>query len=118
MDKSLLSSDTRYLAEMSAASRDAVLGFRADRKAEVYKAVNAQLDGFFLKYPGLDKVAKMATINSFLAAAFSYWHFVGFYVVRKDKEGDCLHIGPYQGKVLATGMWTWWREHIQYLCPS
>lgn len=67
--------------------------------------VNEKLDGFFAKYPGIDVTARMATLNSFLATYFPYWHFVGYYVVREIDGSKILHIGPYQGKVLATGAW-------------
>jgi len=101
----------------SEAEREAVVGYSDEKKARVYAGVDADLAGFFAKYPGVDTVGRMATLNSFLAAAFTYWHFVGFYVVRTPppsaagaaaatptEERRVLHIGPYQGKVLATAI--------------
>lgn len=90
------------MSKSTSLDRHLVLGFSTEEKEAAFAKVKAQLEDFFAKYPGLDVYGRMATINSFLACAFPYWHFVGFYCVRQAPT-DILHIGPYQGKVLATG---------------
>lgn len=77
--------------------------------------VEADLAAFFKKYPGIDTVARMSTINSFLKHAFPYMHFVGFYTVMED--GKRLQIGPYNGMVLATAIIAFGRGQCGY-CAS
>jgi putative methionine-R-sulfoxide reductase with GAF domain len=83
--------------------RSMILGFDAATKLAAYQMVNDELDHFFAKYTGLDNVARMATINSFLAVRFPYWHFVGFYVVREVDGERILHIGPVPGEGSSDG---------------
>jgi len=71
-------------------------------KASKYAKLAADLESFFLKYPGVDTTGRMATLNSFLHDAFPAWVFVGFYTVKEP--GRLLQIGPYQGHVLATAL--------------
>lgn len=71
-------------------------------KADIYAKVDADLDGFFDKYKGLDLIACMATLNAFLKRAFPDWHFVGYYMARNETKDTV--IGPYQGDVLATAI--------------
>ena len=75
-------------------------------KASRYAAVSAGLEEFFASpaysaVGGLDLVARMATVASFLKHTFHEWVFCGFYCTRE--EGKWLSVGPYQGDVLATG---------------
>lgn len=72
-------------------------------KASAYDAVESGLEAFFNKYPSVDTCGRMATLASFLAHEHPHWVFTGFYTVLKDRA--MLQIGPYQGKVLATGAW-------------
>lgn len=48
-----------------------------------------------------NEVAKMSTICSILRNTFSYYYWVGFYVVdhskKQEQQGQELVIGPYQG---------------------
>jgi GAF domain-containing protein len=71
-------------------------------KRAAYAKLHADLAAFFARYPGVDTTARMASINSFLHAAFPQWVFVGFYTVKEP--GKLLQIGPYQGHVLATAL--------------
>jgi L-methionine (R)-S-oxide reductase len=102
-------------------------------KAATYAKVEAELSAFFVKYPGVDTVGRMATIkwvarararahartadasDGFNRAApaclcacssFLNWHFKwGFVGFYTVKEaGKTLQIGPYQGRVLATAL--------------
>ena len=94
-------------------------------KIAAFSAVKADLAAFFATeasahadlagapWAGIDTVGRMSLICAFLARAFPSWHFVGFYVVgrKRGRAADAaaaaaaeeeLHIGPYQGDVLAT----------------
>jgi L-methionine (R)-S-oxide reductase len=63
---------------------------KAARYVEVAEMIAAVLDG------EPDRVARMATVSSMLAAAFETFFWTGFYVVDPAK-GNELVVGPYQG---------------------
>ena len=64
-------------------------GDKAERYAAVAEEIAAVLDG------EPNRVARMATVSSMLAATFGHF-WTGFYVVDPDKP-DELVVGPYQG---------------------
>jgi len=63
---------------------------KAARYATVAQEIASVLDG------EPNRVARMATIASMLAASFDHYFWTGFYVVDPDKERE-LVVGPYQG---------------------
>ena len=73
-------------------------------KAEEYEFCERGLAAFFKANPGIDTVARMATVSSYLRHHFPRNYFVGFYTVMRD--GVTLQIGPYTGNgvVLAAGV--------------
>ena len=76
---------------MAEAFNDLTLaGSKAERYAAVAEEIAAVLDG------EPNRVARMATIASMLAATFEHYFWTGFYVVDPDKP-DELVVGPYQG---------------------
>ena len=76
---------------MAEAFNDIVLpAEKASRYAAVAEEIAAVLDG------EPDRVARMATVASMLAASFDNYFWAGFYVVDPAK-GDELVVGPYQG---------------------
>jgi len=60
------------------------------RYAELAETIAAVVDG------EPNRIARMATVSSMLAAAFDHFFWTGFYVVDPAK-GDELVVGPYQG---------------------
>jgi L-methionine (R)-S-oxide reductase len=65
---------------------------RAQRYAAVAQEIAAVLEG------ETNRVARMATIASMLAASFDHYFWTGFYVVDPQKPGE-LVVGPYQGSL-------------------
>ena len=65
-------------------------GDKAARYAEVAEMIAAVLEG------EPDRIARMATVSSMLAAGFDTFFWTGFYLVDPAK-GDELVVGPYQG---------------------
>jgi L-methionine (R)-S-oxide reductase len=65
-------------------------------KAERYGALRVEI-GSVLEGEG-NRVARMATVASMLAAAFDGFLWTGFYVVDPEKPGE-LVVGPYQGSL-------------------
>ena len=65
-------------------------GDKAGRYAALAEEIAAVLDG------EPNRIARMATIASMLAATFDHYFWTGFYVVDPDKPGE-LVVGPYQG---------------------
>ena len=63
---------------------------KAARYAEVAQEIAAVLAG------EPNRVARMATVASMLAASFEHFFWTGFYVVDPDKPRE-LVVGPYQG---------------------
>lgn len=63
---------------------------KAARYATVAQEIASVLDG------EPNRVARMATIASMLAASFEYYFWTGFYVVDPDRDRE-LVVGPYQG---------------------
>ena len=63
---------------------------KADRYAEVAEEIAAVLAG------EPNRVARMATMASMLAASFEHFFWTGFYLVDTDKPQE-LVVGPYQG---------------------
>jgi GAF domain-containing protein len=63
---------------------------KAERYAAVAEEIAAVLDG------EPNRVARMATIASMLAASFDHYFWTGFYMVDPEKERE-LVVGPYQG---------------------
>jgi len=63
---------------------------KAARYAELGETIAAVLEG------EPDRIARMATVSSMLAAAFDTFFWTGFYLVDPAK-GDELVVGPYQG---------------------
>ena len=53
------------------------------RKSACYASVHAAMRRFLRKYPRVDRVGRMATLNSLLYMAFPHMWFVGFYLVDK-----------------------------------
>jgi L-methionine (R)-S-oxide reductase len=64
-------------------------------KAEIYKALNAQIFALIDGEP--DLVANLANITAALKEQFG-WLWVGFYLVKKDE----LVLGPFQGPIACT----------------
>jgi L-methionine (R)-S-oxide reductase len=80
-----------YIAAMAEAfDITALSAGKAERYAEVTTEIAAVLEG------EPDRVARMATVASMLAASFATFFWTGFYVVDPAK-GDELVVGPYQG---------------------
>lgn len=76
---------------MAEAFNDLTLaGSKAERYAAVAEEIAAVLNG------EPNRVARMATVTSMLAATFDHYFWTGFYVVDPDKP-DELVVGPYQG---------------------
>jgi len=75
---------------MAYAARDDRPADKAARYAEIEAEILAVLDG------ETNRTARMATVASMLADAFSDFFWTGFYVVDPDKT-DELVVGPYQG---------------------
>lgn len=63
---------------------------KAERYVALAEEIAAVLDG------EPNRVARMATIASMLAAGFDHYFWTGFYVVDPDKPEE-LVVGPYQG---------------------
>jgi GAF domain-containing protein len=63
---------------------------KAARYAELAEMIAAVVDG------EPNRVARMATVSSMLAATFEHFFWTGFYVVDPDKANE-LVVGPYQG---------------------
>ncbi len=63
---------------------------KADRYGVLLGEIAAVLEG------ETNRVARMATVASLLAASFDTFFWTGFYVVDRDKP-DELVVGPYQG---------------------
>jgi len=63
-------------------------------KAEAYLEVESEILAVLAGEP--NRVARMATVASMLADAFSAYFWTGFYVV-DPQIGDELVVGPYQG---------------------
>lgn len=63
---------------------------KAARYAVVAEEIAAVLEG------EPNRIARMATVSSMLAASFAHFFWTGFYVVDPDKPGE-LVVGPYQG---------------------
>jgi L-methionine (R)-S-oxide reductase len=63
---------------------------KAARYAAVAQEIAAVLDG------EPNRVARMATVASMLAASFDSYFWTGFYVVDPEKDRE-LVVGPYQG---------------------
>ncbi len=63
---------------------------KGERYAAVAEEIAAVLDG------EPNRVARMATVASMLAASFEHYFWTGFYVVDPDKDRE-LVVGPYQG---------------------
>ena len=63
---------------------------KAARYAEVAEEIAAVLEG------EPNRVARMATVASVLAASFEHFFWTGFYVVDPEKPRE-LVVGPYQG---------------------
>ena len=71
-------------------SPDTLAADKADRYRELLAEIRSVLQG------ETNRVARMATVASMLAAAFDTFFWTGFYVV--DPEAvDELVVGPYQG---------------------
>jgi hypothetical protein len=66
------------------------------RKFLCYSAAVESLRKFFAKYPGMDVVARMSTVNVVLKMAFPYMWFVGFYVVRATGENESVRSHIWQ----------------------
>src|SRR3954464_11044816 len=76
---------------MAEAFNDKVLpAEKSQRYAAVAEEIASVLDG------EPNRVARMATVASMLAAAFPQYFWTGFYVVDPEKP-DELVVGPYQG---------------------
>jgi GAF domain-containing protein len=67
--------------------------FTADKAAR-YDEVALEIASVLAGEP--NRVARMATVCSMLAAAFDHYFWTGFYLVDPDKP-DELVVGPYQG---------------------
>ena len=65
---------------------------KAERYAAVAEEIAAVLDG------EPNRVARMATIASMLAASFEHYFWTGFYLVDPDNPRE-LVVGPYQGSL-------------------
>ncbi|WP_310543045.1 GAF domain-containing protein [Phenylobacterium sp.] len=63
---------------------------KAARYATVAQEIASVLEG------EPNRVARMATIASMLAASFEHYFWTGFYVVDPDRDRE-LVVGPYQG---------------------
>jgi len=63
-------------------------------KAQRYAAVAEEIAAVLAGEP--NRVARMATVASMLAASFDHYFWTGFYVVDPDKPEE-LVVGPYQG---------------------
>jgi len=63
-------------------------------RAERYSSLADEIDAVLEGEP--DRVARMATVASMLAAGFERFFWTGFYLVDAAK-GDELVVGPYQG---------------------
>jgi GAF domain-containing protein len=78
---------------MAEAFNDKVLtGSKAERYAQVAREIAAVLDG------EPNRVARMATVVSMLAASFEHYFWTGFYVVDPQRPRE-LVVGPDQGSL-------------------
>jgi L-methionine (R)-S-oxide reductase len=66
---------------------------RAERLADRYARIAAQLDGLFAKTA--DPIARMATAAALLHYKMPHFFWTGFYLLR-DRD---LVVGPYQGQL-------------------